>query len=215
MEPIAILLIVGAISLVNFIVGKMKGGGDGQVLDGGGQPGTDRGTPRPRSAAKTESEAERMRRFMEALGIPQEAAPPPPQPAPRREVPPSPQRAPRREAPPPRPEPAARNPAPEPVRERRYIANPPALPVAVAVAAGVIPATKVEVGLSEIGNVAAAKQAAEAYLIQPATGPESLAKGGIHDLLRNPASVRAALVLREVLGPPRGLQSGIEAHSFP
>ncbi len=218
MEPIAVLLIIGAISLVNFIVRKLQGAPpEDQTLDGGTPPPTQRQARAPGPVAKEEDDRVRVRRFMDALGIPESELPPrpietrqepPPVPSRPRPAPLPPRRAetaPRWPAP---AQPPAQSPAPHPI-------PPPAVAAAIAVATGAVPVTKVEVGLSEIGNVAAAKQAAEAYLIAPARAQTPLASGGLHDLLRKPESVRTAILLREILGPPKGLQARIEAHSFP
>ena len=37
----------------------------------------------------------------------------------------------------------------------------------------------------------------------------------LYMLVRSPQALRSALLLREILGPPRGLQTAIKAHSFP
>lgn len=220
MEPIAVLLIIGAISLVNFIVRKLQGAPpDDQMLDGGTPPPTQRGAPLPRQVAKEEDDRERVRRFMDALGIPESELPPRPIET-RREPPPlapQPRPAP---LPPRRAESAPRWPAQPPAQAPAHApvprpAAPPAVAAAVAVATGALPVTKVEVGLSEIGNVAAAKQAAEAYLIAPLRAQTPSSTGELRDLLRKPESVRTAILLREILGPPKGLQPRIEAHSFP
>ena len=193
-----ILLLVG-FAIVRAIAGASKKSG-----------GSPRPAP-PRPGPTDESELERRRRFMEAVGLPVDtpqppgvkprtAANPPPllpvkPPGIRIQVPGTPGRLQR--IPSPAPSPAA------PVR--RSIAVLPAEPPA----ATAPPPTQMETMASIVQSFTAAstllkKTAAAA----PAAPDTKFSPPGAALLLRlrEPASVREAIVLREVLGPPKALQ---------
>jgi hypothetical protein len=145
-----------------------------------------------------QSEEERVRRFLEALGAPPGTQPPPPvrpRPVvPRRVVTP----APRRE---------------RPSKVRRGWAQPlpplttaPLEPVLDAVPPPVIVAPPLPVSAaSPPPTVSSARRVATAQVV-PRTA--------LGSLLRTRGSVRQAIILREVLGPPRGLQALDDLRSF-
>ncbi len=156
--------------------------------------------PPPRSAAPVprapaQSEEEKIRRFMEALGAPPGSQPPPAvrprQIAPRREVTPT--------------TASARKAAAKPKRSWAQplpplVSTPPAevmLPPLVTIpeleAPGILPV--------EPPRAIVRRQALEPAL--PASPVRSLSLG---EMLRTQGSARQAMILREVLGPPRGLQ---------
>jgi hypothetical protein len=171
-----------------------------------------------------DSEQERLRKFLEALGVPQEPArteppPPPVAPPPMRETPPPVRRQPR---PMPRPVapsttrfPSTTRSVPPPIR--RPIAEPeefaeagrleePA--VAIESIPGEFDRMSVAVTMQPMEPIAAAAapldtHAAPAIVIRRANAPivENLRLA-----LRTTADLRTALVAMEVLGKPRGLQ---------
>ena len=159
------LVIAGIVALINWMMKK---------------PAAADAAPAPRSDA--DAEAERMRKFMEALGLPANQAPKPvPRPAVRREKP----------APPPLPR-----------------ATAPRLPV-----------EQLHVPELRVPEVAefhtkSAEVSAIPMESKPIATPDPYAGtqrqtslDELRRLLRSPADIRSAILLREILGPPRGLQS--------
>ena len=159
------LVIAGIVALINWMMKKPVAGD---------------APPAPRSDA--DAEAERMRKFMEALGLPANQAPKPvPRPAVRRAKP----------APPPLPR-----------------ATAPRLPV-----------EQLHVPELRVPEVAefhtkSAEVSAIPMESKPIATPDPYAGtqrqtslDEMRRLLRSPADIRAAILLREILGPPRGLQS--------
>jgi hypothetical protein len=181
-------------------------------------------------AAGAESEQERMRKFLEALGVPSgpqspplrptpTAAPAPPKPAPQK--PASPTLAPRPVAmpiPPPmmRPRPTAapvhvpkprppvvvEEPLPAESREPGYLQ--PAAAVAGQVSTDFSRAHQEQMSSAELPSIMAA-----AMGNAPTTGVSARfvsAQGqALRELLRSKESLRAAIVVSEVLGPPKGI----------
>ncbi len=161
--------------------------------------------PRPNQRAPAESDADRIRKFLEALGQPPSSTPPPPI-APRTDIPP------RRLAPV----------QPPPViprewrlpRERREITQKespsPELPsrvekiVVPPVTAAAAPAFEVH----EIQQQPIVKTPVEAYAAatRAIVNTPGL-KTDIASLLASKSGLREAILLREILGPPRGLQA--------
>ncbi len=153
--------------------------------------------PNERAARRSppESEEERVRRFLEALGMPQGTPPPPPvqrrrvvTPAPRAAEKPKVKRswvqplppivtAPPEILPPPLPT----EPVPEVVVQREEVVIPPPVPVPV-------------------------MQKPLARRPAPVTS--------LGAMLRSRRSIRQAIILREILGPPRGLQALDVLRSF-
>jgi hypothetical protein len=167
--------------------------------------------PSPVRRGPTESDADRIRKFLEALGQPPSSTPPPPV-APRADIPP------RRLAPvqPPRVIPRAwgspreqrnkpeltRREAPSPEQPRRLQEIvPPPIPGAVAPAFEVHEALPVELQPPTV------KAPVEAYAAS--TRPAAKAaefKTHIAILLGSKSGLRQAIILREIFGPPRSLQ---------
>jgi hypothetical protein len=171
-------------------------------------------TPRPIQRAPRESDADRIRKFLEALGQPPTSTPPPPVP-PRADIPP------RRLAPvqpPPvipgvwrlpreqreKPDVIQREIAPleQPSRLQQIV--PPPVPPPAAPAFEVHEALRVELQQPPI-----TKPPAEAYGAQKAFGVAKRAdfKMNIATLLASKSSLREAILVREILGQPRGLQA--------
>jgi hypothetical protein len=190
-----------------------------------------------------DSEEERMRRFMEALGIPSEGAPAPPSPPPMRQAPPRPaptvrpvppiisrEATPRRTAPtmpPPVPR-QVRPQTPLPVPARPPYYEPPAAESAPAptTPAGQIHLPELETTVveefhttSSIVTAGRSEQApVEGIVLSPIHEVGGVAVGRRElwrEALRSPEAMKSAFVLREILGPPRGLQTVGATHSFP
>jgi hypothetical protein len=140
---------------------------------------------------ETQTEEERIRRFLDALGQPADSKPPP-KVAPRRETRPSvfanPTLPPLTTVPPPLPvppTPAAPAPPPLPIRQRVFT-----------------PAPVQEAGFEvrDLGTQASSESVAESR--RSTAERETLSVR-----LRSPQGLRDAIILREIFGPPRSLQA--------
>jgi hypothetical protein len=169
-------------------------------------------TPQPIQRTPRESDADRIRKFLEALGQPPTSTPPPPV-APRTDVPP------RRLAPvqpPPvtpgmwrlprehreKPDVSQRESAPLEPPSRLQQIVPPAVPPPAAPAYEVHEAVPVELQQPPI-----IKPPVEAYAATQAVAKRADSKMNIATLLASKSSLREIILLREILGPPRGLQA--------
>ncbi len=185
-------IVFAIVIIARMIANAGKGPGDGPFPPG-------RPAPRP-----SETEEERLRRFMEAVGLPPDAkAPPPVQPR-NNPVPPGPLpqvSLPNAPFPPGR---LRRAPAQQPAQRGIPPVAPPALrkaapqagqpaPVSLAVAAVPMP--------SPSRPLASKRPAPEAD-----APPAAVPAGALLARLRDPTSIRQAVILREVLGPPKALQ---------
>jgi len=169
-------------------------------------------TPRPIQRAPRESDADRIRKFLEALGQPPSSTPPPPV-APRTDVPP------RRLAPvqpPPvipgmwrlprerreKPDVSQREtPAPEQPGRLQQIVPPPVPPPAA-------PAFEVHEAVPvELQQPPIVKPTVEAYAATQTVAKRADFTMNIATLLVSKSGLREAILLREILGPPRGLQA--------
>jgi hypothetical protein len=169
-------------------------------------------TPRPIRRAPRESDADRIRKFLEALGQPPSSTPPPPV-LPRADIPP------RRLAPvqpPPvipgawrlprehreKPDVSERESAPLEQPSRLQELVPPPVPASASQAFEVHQALPAELQQPPI-----IKTPAEAYAAPKAFGvaKEADFKRDIATLLASKSSLREAILLREILGTPRGL----------
>jgi hypothetical protein len=170
-------------------------------------------TPRPIQRAPRESDADRIRKFLEALGQPPTSTPPPLV-APRTDVPP------RRLAPvqPPPVIPGAwrlprerrekpdvtqkESPALEQPSRLQQIVPPPVPPPAE-------PAFEVHEALAvELQQPPISRPPVEAYAATTqAVAKRADSKLNIATLLASKSSLRELILLREILGPPRGLQA--------
>jgi hypothetical protein len=183
------------------------------------------GTQPSAAPTMTNSEAERTRRFLEALGVPTNQLPPPPRPAP---------------APKPQPKPASPTMAPRPIAmpiprpmtrpEPAPVYTPPPRPVVRPVQPvprfdEPLPAESRDAGHLEVPAFATSEVAADfarmhaedkaaaslpidATGLAPTTRVEpvhvSIQGLALRDLLRSPENLRTAIVMSEVLGRPRG-----------
>ncbi|MFL6539252.1 MAG: hypothetical protein ACJ8HU_00660 [Chthoniobacterales bacterium] len=160
----------------------------------------------PVQRAPADSEEERIRRFMEALGVPANVPPAKP---PRRVVTPKattptrpkimpidPFPAPRVNLPPPLPPVIVEEPAPAP-----FIAPPAQPAIKTATAATTVPTF--EVADIEWGREESAHQTAAASLVrQDVVAPDQSWAAR----LATPERLRDAVIIREIFGAPRGLQ---------
>src|SRR5206468_9226424 len=166
--------------------------------------------PLPRVAK--ESDQERIRKFLEALGQPSASKPPPPV-MPRTDIPPRPL-APVR--PPVEPLIPHWKLTPEERRKRPYILKESPLPGGVtpaeqisAPAMTAVPAFQVHESPLRVEQQPIIKTQLEAYAASKTFGvakTEDL-KTDIATLLASKSGLRDAIILREIFGPPRGLQA--------
>jgi hypothetical protein len=146
---------------------------------------------KPIRRAPVESDEERIRRFLEALGQPPTSKPPPPI-VPRTDVPPRPL------APVYPPTPTARNVV---TRRKRQIVQPTRFPVPA-------PISERPEATPPRELPASIKSAVEAYAIDTEPKTKAARTGtDIATLLHSAAGLRNAIILREIFGPPRSLQS--------
>jgi hypothetical protein len=182
----------------------------------------DEGDPTPKPAPSTlkpitrappESDEERIRKFLEALGQPTSSRPPPPV-TPRTDIPPRPL-APVK-PPTTYPLPPWRKLTPEERHKRPYILKESPLPGGVmpaeqisAPAMTAVPAFQVHESPLPAEQQPILKTQLEAYAASKTFGvakTEDL-KTDIATLLASKSGLRDAIILREIFGPPRGLQA--------
>jgi hypothetical protein len=198
---LVVVAIMAVVGLINWVSSK---------LNAGGKAPPPSGTPHdagPRRAP-ADSEEERMRRFLEALGLPADSRPAPPVQRPRPANPPVPPivaqpppglpvrpRAKKRPAPPPLPE--------SPRRVSLDEAPAPTLPVE-------------QLSLAELSTPALPEFDTRSSKITAIPGDVTLPQEAssrrgptlseaLRAALASPQQLRSAFVLREVLGPPIGL----------
>jgi hypothetical protein len=169
-------------------------------------------TPRPIQRAPRESDADRIRKFLEALGQPPTSTPPPPV-APRTHVPPRPLapvqptpvvpgafRLPREQREKPDVSQRESFPLEQPSRLQQIV--PPPVPPPTAPAFEVHEAVPVELQQPPV-----IKPPVEAYAATQAVAKRADFTMNIATLLLSKSGLREAILLREILGPPRGLQA--------
>jgi hypothetical protein len=181
-------------------------------------------SPAPRPIQQGESEQERMRRFLEALGVPAGQQPSPPiipAPAPRPKRAPASSPTTQRPAAPvrpfeqatPRPQPKPRQPIHRPVA-KPVLVEPEEIPLAGRLEE---PASAIEkvgtsfdsmargIPLEPVAELDRPQEVIARAVVDGAVhaNPSAVSGKAIHALLRSSESLRAALVVKEVLGPPR------------
>jgi hypothetical protein len=169
-------------------------------------------TPRPIQRAPRESDADRIRKFLEALGQPPTSTPPQPL-APRSNVPPRPLapvqpppgipgrwRLPREQREKPDVSQRENFPLEQPSRLQQIV--PPPEPPPAAPAFEVHEAVPVELQQSPV-----IKTPVEAYTATQTVAKRADFTMNIATLLVSKSGLREAILLREILGPPRGLQA--------
>ena len=158
-------------------------------------------TPTPTRRPPTESDEDRIRKLLEALGQPPTSRPPPPV-APRTDIPPRPVAP---VQPPMSPLSQVRR---EKSRRREIIPKeiPPRLPVRETEKM-VPPAFEVQEGELPIAPPPIFKIPAETYVgVTPTIAKAEILRADIATLLASTSGLRDAIILREILGPPRGLR---------
>ena len=225
MDQLILLVVVGVVALAQWLfknAGKFQGGeSDDSAPDRSQRNPQVPRNPRPMAgpAPRWENEEEKMRRFMEALGLPPEEGVPPPVRKPvARPIQPASQ-------PLPAPKPDLRpvgHPLASPAR-RPQISRPletggplPTLPKTASVGET---APSMEVTSIPQMTFAAPEQAVQSASAEvsaaakPSSRPlapkqqTSGVQAALREQLRDPASLRKAILLREILGAPKGLQS--------
>lgn len=201
MEHSLFVFLIYVIAIVAFVAKALRKARGKDMLDGGNPPATS-SRPRynpPRRMVAEESEQERLRKFMEALGVPTTVETPrkierPPQPAPRVRP------AVKIETPKPPYVPKAATPPPAPVPRDEPEFSPYEQPPAPAP-----PSAEEAAAVFKTLSVARPEKSVASSAETGVVGVAGLAD--LQSLLKSPASARAAMVLKEILGPPRSLQS--------
>lgn len=178
MEQFVILIIIAAISLINWLLQKSAEHKNRRMAqqkeaEGGGAGDADADEQTARSdEGKWAAPEEDLRKFMEALGLPGEDLPPPP--------------VVQKHQPPPIPE----------------IITPPQAPPAVAKTNAQIRAQ----ASKEMRELAARFQQQAYDIAEPDTGGSSTTND-FREFLQSPKKLRNGIILREILGPPKGLEN--------
>ncbi len=227
MEPLLILFIAGVISLVKWISERKSA----EATKSPDNPLARRREAMRRGA--TTSEEDRARRFMEALGIPTDGIPPVipktpprptaaapkpvPQPLPKEEMPPLLREEPKPSFPQPGPSPwkglpktpppaepvAPESAAPTPQTRRAPLSTPAPMPTPRPAMA--YKPVRPEWNPPPIS--ADVDETAPPMTLEPATPKRDTAPtGSLRSLLQDRDAVRRAVILREVLDPPKGLR---------
>ena len=217
MEQIVFLILLAAVGLIRWIVQAAEEKKNAEAAKRGvakQQPNA------PIERAPAQTEEERIRRFMEALGVPTTSAPPKP---PRREVRAKQPREPKRRVLPVDPFPVPRTRLPEPplttpppvvvfpapAPPEPTPASRPVTTVMTAPAVTTVQQTAPDFEVAEVNY-----QIDDPSLTGSATAPTTLARQdvvagdrGWATRLATPESLRDAIVLREIFGAPRSMQS--------
>jgi len=208
------LIVFAAIGVINWWMEKRKkdaaSGSTPQITRPQHSAGADSGG---------ESEQERLRRFLEALGVPQPPAQQPPRPQPVAPAPaPRPARRPvvqtmERRAPSPRPQPRVVRapkrpvfPEPEEFKEAGRLEEPAR---SIERIAGEFEQMNVRVAMQPVQSFEQPDHLAGAFAgtTSVLTRQGSPIATSLRKLLHNPTELRAAFVAMELLGPPKGLKS--------
>ena len=212
LDNLLFLLLIAVAALFQLLSKTISKAGKGDSNETSGLPGPQ--TPRPIQRAPRESDADRIRKFLEALGQPTSSTPPPPV-VPRTDIPP------RRLAPvqPPPVMPGAWR-LPRERREKSDVSQSGSAPieqpgglkkiVPSPVPPPVAPAFEVHEALPvEIQELPIITPSAEPYVAPKALGVAKAAdfKTEIATLLASKSSLKEVILLREILGTPRGLQA--------
>jgi hypothetical protein len=158
-------------------------------------------TPTPMRRAPTEPDEDRIRKLLEALGQPPTSRPPPPV-VPRTDIPPRPLAP---VEPPNSPFSQLRR---EKSRKREIIPKEIPPPRTVGGAEKMVPpAFEVQEGSLPIAPPPIFKAPAETYAgVTPTIAKAEVRRTDISTLLASTSGLRDAIILREILGPPRGLR---------
>ena len=220
-EQLIFLIIAAAVGVINWWLERKKQGAEADPPKPTSAP---RGTTAPPKVET--SEQERLRRFLEALGVPnapQQQPPPPafqpaqPKPAPRKQPRPAalPNPVPRqaraeigrRTLVPSEPTPRQRRPV---VREEEDIREPGRLEEAASAIEKISAEFERMNVRSEFKPAPPSIEFVARQVSAPATvkhRERTASAVSVRNLVRQPADLRAAFVAMELLGPPKGLQS--------
>ena len=195
MEQLVILIVIGLISLVNWVLQKaaekrelaqMKREAErGGRADQQQTPGRSAVPPPLPRQPQGRPAADPMRELMEALGLPAEAAPPPAAPA-RRAL--------------------AREVQEEEFASMEEVDAPPPLLEVPAAPRQIEPQWQQPAPFRPDEATARLASAFNAYEQAPAAAPSTTAGGGVRGLLANRDSQRHAIILAEILSAPRALR---------
>jgi hypothetical protein len=226
MEQIFFLILLALVGLIRWIVQAAEEKRNAEAAK--------RAAPSPQPNAPVErapaqSEEERIRRFMEALGVPTTAAPPAPKP-PRREVQPKQPRVAKRKVMPVDPFPAPRTRLPEPAP---VVTTPPPIVVVPPAVLEPRPASRPPTTASPPVVTTLQRTAPEFEVAEvdwqsedpsqtgSVTGAESLVRQDViaadrswATRLATPESLRDAIVLREIFGAPRSMQQSQDSSAL-
>lgn len=211
------LVIMLVFGLINWVANKIK---EGKAPPQPPQRRESQPGPRPMASAppSRNAEEERMRRFLEALGVPQDEAPapppPPPRPAPLPVAPPPRKPVVTRTAPPPLPREQPSLDEAELTNEPVEHIHLPELPHAPVPEFETI-SSRVSANrdgdfvtvASSISAVPPCPVHRDKEIPPPAQAAPRIDYSAILARLRSRPDVRAALILSEILGPPRSLRS--------
>lgn len=185
MSHFIVLIILGVIGLINYLV--RLSASNPQKPGGGPRPSNYPRPQRPAQTARTDDD-ERLRKFMEALGVPAASTL-----APRKIV--------RPQQVQPRVQPVVRKQPP------RQVYTPP--PPVSAQIGYQTEAVESQTPVSTGYEVATSTQAPRMAGITPPIPAGATPVGAeLKSLLKSSSSIRAAILLREILGAPKGLQAG-------
>ena len=189
-DTIIFLVLAGIALLFKWLTGQASG--DSKKPESPSPD--DRTQPPPQQDPSADSDTERIRRFLEALGAPPGTQPPPPV-RPRRVVTPAPR------TPPPKAKPNWAQPLPPlttaPPEPVVFEVTPP--PPVAAVPPPPEPAPSLPPPTPSSRKTAP---------------PRLMPVASLGAMLRSARTARQAIVLREILGPPRGLQALDDLRSF-
>jgi hypothetical protein len=159
-------------------------------------------TPTPMRRAPTESDEDRIRKLLEALGQPPTSRPPPPV-VPRTDIPPRPLAP---VSPPISPFSQLRR---EKSRKRETIPKEIHPPRTVRETKKMVPpAFEVQEGQLPVAPSPIFKAPAETYAgVTPTIAKAEGPRADVATLLASTSGLRGAIILREILGPPRGLRT--------
>jgi hypothetical protein len=194
-ENLLFILLIAIAVLFRLLASKV-GEANKRQQDTARRSTTSPSAPEPIERAPVESDAERIRRFLEALGQPTSLPPPPPV-VPRTDIPPRPLAP---VQPPPGPFPMPRGRLTSKERRKRHLI-PHETPVVTS------PVTKVQEQQVQVESRSDTKLP-EGAAATPADSKIKTAypAADIAGFFRSSTGQRNAIILREILGPPRSLQ---------